>query len=296
MNSKNVFCIVIATIMFCSEQTAHAAAGSFLRTAVKSGRMMSTSHARASASSFDKLRTYGHDGRAGVMDDYRPEDESYVAPIAIKNMFKLTNSSVYGDDVHKAWEQEISVSLSSSAVMSKVYRNEDGMPVAFINYDVQEPSFWAKLLPEKLSGSTGHIRHMAVADEYQGQGIGRELLAEAMRFCEEHGVCRIELGTTGYPSDSLAKFYRNAGFCVVEEPAKYSTCGDTRWQKQIRPNVLGFVDGSGQIIWIFTKTAIVLISIKWLTGEQLPAVEEACDALPRVDCADDYVDHGSDAD
>ncbi|MBY0353238.1 GNAT family N-acetyltransferase [Candidatus Babeliales bacterium] len=298
MNSKNVFFIIFVTIIIFSEQAAHAAAGSLLRLAIRSGCMKSTQHVRTYASSFDKLRTYGH---AGFIDDYHPEDEAYIAPIAIKHMFKLTNSSVYQDDAHKAWEQEIAVALSSPAITSKVYRNHDGIPVAFINYEVQEPSSFAKWLPEKLSGSTGHIRHMAVADEHQGCGIGGELLEEAMRVCEEHGVCCIELGTTGYPSKDLVKFYRNAGFRVVKEPGKYSTCSDTKWQKKIRPNLVGLVDdcvdGARLIIWMCTTTAIILVSIKWLTGEKSSIDEKSHDAHVRVDCADDdYVAHDSQAD
>ena len=54
---------------------------------------------------------------------------------------------------------------------------------------------------------------IATAPEHQGSGVGARLLKHVIALCEEHGACRLEVGTGsfGYP----LRFYQKHGFRVT---------------------------------------------------------------------------------
>ena len=58
------------------------------------------------------------------------------------------------------------------------------------------------------------LMNIAVAEALHGQGIGKALLAEAIRIVRQHGASRLEVGTGNCGFMQLA-FYQKAGFRMV---------------------------------------------------------------------------------
>lgn len=63
------------------------------------------------------------------------------------------------------------------------------------------------------SPDTAQIRYMAVRDEFQGHGIGKELLAYLEKKAREQGARRIILDAR----DNAVEFYRKNGYLVLEK-------------------------------------------------------------------------------
>ena len=61
---------------------------------------------------------------------------------------------------------------------------------------------------------TIEIMNIAVAEDYQGQGIGKQLVAEAVRIARQKKANRLEVGTGNSSIDELA-FYQKVGFRMV---------------------------------------------------------------------------------
>jgi predicted GNAT family N-acyltransferase len=66
----------------------------------------------------------------------------------------------------------------------------------------------ARLLPD------GHIGRMAVLPAWRGRGVGRALLAAAIRLARAQGHATIRLSAQTH----AAKFYADAGFAPVGDP------------------------------------------------------------------------------
>jgi ribosomal protein S18 acetylase RimI-like enzyme len=179
---------------------------------------------------------------SSVIDDYQPTDEPVIEKIAKNYMFKLVNGNHFEWDEKKAWEEEILNALESPNIISKVYRI-NGVAVGFISFYIKQPGLLMSCMPALISGPKGYICHLAVSEDHQGKSVGRTLLDDALKACEEESVRCIELGTTGpYPAEDLKKFYKAAGFEIVDGRAGFGPSNtpyaDTRWIKQIKPDPL----------------------------------------------------------
>ena len=78
------------------------------------------------------------------------------------------------------------------------------------------------------------FRKLAIDPEYQGKGIGNQLMRAAMRFCEEKNFLRVQLSTFA-GLDSARHLYEKHGFKLVEE---YE--GDT-WGVRVKEQVFEWV-------------------------------------------------------
>jgi GNAT superfamily N-acetyltransferase len=62
----------------------------------------------------------------------------------------------------------------------------------------------------------GHLRWFILDSEYQGKGIGKQLLGEAICFCEQKHFQRVYL-TTFAGLDPAPHLYEKWGFKLIEE-------------------------------------------------------------------------------
>jgi ribosomal protein S18 acetylase RimI-like enzyme len=65
-----------------------------------------------------------------------------------------------------------------------------------------------------LLGTRATVSHVAVAEEYQGQGIGRMLVAHALASFRDAGVLRVFLFVLSSETAAL-RFWQAAGFHVT---------------------------------------------------------------------------------
>ena len=108
-----------------------------------------------------------------------------------------------------------------SAIRRAVFIEEQGVPEA-LEWDADDagalhllatradgtPIGCARLLPD------GHIGRMAVLPAWRGRGVGRALLAAAIRLARAQGHAAILLSAQTH----AAEFYADAGFTVVGDP------------------------------------------------------------------------------
>lgn len=66
------------------------------------------------------------------------------------------------------------------------------------------------------------LKNIAVAEEWQGKGVGQAMLAEATSLARRMGAKRIEVGTGNSSLRQLA-FYQRAGFRMVRIAKDYFT-------------------------------------------------------------------------
>jgi len=108
-----------------------------------------------------------------------------------------------------------------SAIRRAVFIDEQGVPEA-LEWDADDadakhllavladgtPIGCARLLPD------GHIGRMAVLPAWRGRGVGRALLAAAIRLARAQGHATIRLSAQTH----AAKFYADAGFVAEGDP------------------------------------------------------------------------------
>ena len=62
----------------------------------------------------------------------------------------------------------------------------------------------------------GHIRRVQVKKEYWGQGLGRQILWDAISICAERGCRAVTLNVTK-SNERAVRLYTGLGFTVVED-------------------------------------------------------------------------------
>jgi len=67
---------------------------------------------------------------------------------------------------------------------------------------------------QQVDATTFELMNIAVAEAYQGTGLGRRLLGHAIGLAESHGARVIDVGTGNSSLDAL-RFYQRAGFRIV---------------------------------------------------------------------------------
>ncbi len=95
----------------------------------------------------------------------------------------------------------LAVNESENGVGSAV-----GMAVCFVNFS----TFRAMPLI--------NVHDLAVSPDYQGIGIGRQLLERVIDYAREQGHCAVTLEVRRDNANAL-KLYRRLGFCGIEEEA-----------------------------------------------------------------------------
>jgi len=113
-----------------------------------------------------------------------------------------------------------------SAVRRAVFIDEQGVPEA-LEWDEQDAASLHLLATAADGGAIGcarllpggHIGRMAVLPAWRGQGVGRALLAAAIRAAQAHGHTALQLSAQIH----AAGFYAEAGF--VAEGETYAEAG-----------------------------------------------------------------------
>ena len=67
---------------------------------------------------------------------------------------------------------------------------------------------------QRIDATTFELMNIAVAEAYQGTGLGRRLLGHAIGLAESQGARVIDVGT-GNSSFGALRFYQRAGFRIV---------------------------------------------------------------------------------
>ncbi|CAG9296278.1 GNAT family N-acetyltransferase [Celerinatantimonas diazotrophica] len=70
-------------------------------------------------------------------------------------------------------------------------------------------------------GRRGYIQHLSVALECRSQGIGRDLIAKAVKALKEIGIAKTHL-FVNIANENAKKFYQRLGWQVREEVRMYS--------------------------------------------------------------------------
>jgi len=78
-----------------------------------------------------------------------------------------------------------------------------GTPVGFINFTVRQTILHRR--PSAL------IDELVVAKEYQGKGVGKQLVLAAIEKCKQLGCCEVEVSTEK-TNIKARKFYKKCGF------------------------------------------------------------------------------------
>ena len=102
-----------------------------------------------------------------------------------------------------------------------------GMASFLSRYDESQDRFWIAVDGQRIVGSItidgseaaakgAHLRWFILDPEYQGKGVGNQLMGEAMRFCEEKKFQRVSLSTFA-GLNSARHLYEKWGFMLVEE-------------------------------------------------------------------------------
>jgi len=120
-----------------------------------------------------------------------------------------------------------------------------GLASFLSRFDEKHDGFWIAVHDQRIVGSItidgseaamtgGHLRWFILDLEYQGRGIGKQLIGEAMRFCEEKNFQRVCLSTFA-GLDSARHLYEQWGFKLLEEKV-----GNT-WGLRVREQVFEWV-------------------------------------------------------
>lgn len=67
----------------------------------------------------------------------------------------------------------------------------------------------------KQSNDTCELKNIAVAEQHQGQGLGKTLVLDAIKIAKQLGAKKIEVGT-GNSSLSQLALYQKCGFRITE--------------------------------------------------------------------------------
>ena len=79
----------------------------------------------------------------------------------------------------------------------------EGTPVGFINFTIRQTILHRS--PSAL------IDELVVAEEYQGKGVGKQLVLAAIEKCRQLGCCEVEVSTEK-TNLKAREFYKRCGF------------------------------------------------------------------------------------
>jgi len=87
---------------------------------------------------------------------------------------------------------------------------------------------------EDLGAGKAHLRWFITSDALRGQGAGRTLLTEALRFCDAQGFAQTELWTFA-GLDAARHLYERFGFTLAEEWPGTQWGATVKEQRFMRP-------------------------------------------------------------
>jgi ribosomal protein S18 acetylase RimI-like enzyme len=137
---------------------------------------------------------------------------SLIVPISEEHIegFHKCLDSVARERRFLAFTEAPSLDSTRQFVLSHI---ESDMP-QFVALLGEEVIGWCDVSPMTWEGFAHCGRlGMGVHQDFRGQGIGTQLLAQAMQKSREKGLERIELEVYG-SNESAIKFYERAGFVV----------------------------------------------------------------------------------
>jgi GNAT superfamily N-acetyltransferase len=120
-----------------------------------------------------------------------------------------------------------------------------GLASFLSRFDERHDGFWIAVHDQRIVGSItidgsevatkgGQLRWFILDSEYQGKGIGKQLMGEAIRFCEEKNFQRVYLSTFA-GLDSARHLYEKWGFKLLEEKV------DNTWGVRVREQMFEWV-------------------------------------------------------
>lgn len=101
------------------------------------------------------------------------------------------------------------LSADPSRKMVESYINNSDIYIAFVREKVV-----GEYVLTKIDDSTIELKNIAVDEKYQGKGIGKQLVLDAIKKAKEAGFKIIEVGT-GNSSFSQLGLYQKCGFRIV---------------------------------------------------------------------------------
>ena len=137
---------------------------------------------------------------------------THIVPISEEHIegFHKCLDSVARERRFLAFTEAPSLVSARQFVLSNI-ENDVPQFVALLGEDVIG---WCDVSPMTGKGFAHRGRlGMGVHQDFRGQGIGSQLLAQAMKRCREMGLERIELEVFG-SNESAIRFYERAGFVV----------------------------------------------------------------------------------
>ena len=79
----------------------------------------------------------------------------------------------------------------------------EGTPVGFINFTIRQTILHRS--------SSALIDELVVVEEYQGKGVGKQLVLAALEKCKQRGCCEVEVSTEK-TNLKAREFYKKCGF------------------------------------------------------------------------------------
>ena len=79
----------------------------------------------------------------------------------------------------------------------------EGTPVGFINFTIRQTILHRS--------SSALIDELVVVEEYQGKGVGKQLVLAALEKCKQLGCCEVEVSTEK-TNLKAREFYKKCGF------------------------------------------------------------------------------------
>jgi ribosomal protein S18 acetylase RimI-like enzyme len=137
---------------------------------------------------------------------------SLIVPISEEHIegFHECLDSVARERRFLAFTEAPSLDSTRQFVLSYI---ENDVPL-FVALLGEEVVGWCDVSPIRMEGFAHCGRlGMGVHRDFRGQGIGTQLLAQAMQKSRENGLERIELEVYG-SNESAIRFYERAGFVV----------------------------------------------------------------------------------
>jgi GNAT superfamily N-acetyltransferase len=124
-------------------------------------------------------------------------------PVIRKLLAELVNAIDDTEGIDIGIALKTCSSLSKDASSHFLVAEIEGSPVGFINFTIRQTMLHRS--PSAL------IDELVVAKEYQGKGVGKQLVVAAIEKCKQLGCCEVEVSTEK-TNVKARKFYKKCGF------------------------------------------------------------------------------------
>ena len=99
----------------------------------------------------------------------------------------------------------------------------------WLTADVDEPSFVAYCAPEKMTDGTWNLYLVAVHADFQGKGIGRQVIHYVEERLKEREVRVLIIETSGLPEyEQTREFYRKCNYTEEARIRDFYEAGDDK--------------------------------------------------------------------